>query len=57
MVQVGRRTYLGVKVSPILDRVALPVKKQVHNLGMLLGLRVVLYMQVEAVTKNVFYQL
>lgn len=46
-----------LKVSLILDRIAVPVKEQVYSSGFLLDLGLLLDNQVVTVARNAFYQL
>lgn len=53
---VGRRPDPEFKVLPILERVAVPLKKQIHSLWILLDPGQLLNKQVEAVVRNAFFQ-
>uniref|UniRef100_A0A803TEJ9 Reverse transcriptase domain-containing protein n=1 Tax=Anolis carolinensis TaxID=28377 RepID=A0A803TEJ9_ANOCA len=57
VLQVSRKSDLGIGWQPVLDRVALPLKAQVCSLGVLLDSGLTLETQVSAVAGRAFAQL
>ena len=55
--KVNQKADQGIGVQPVLDGVTLPLKTQVHSLGVLLDLSLRVDSQVLAVAKSAFAQL